>query len=464
MKFLAILRDSVREAIDAKVFYVMVGLSAFLILLALTVTFRPAEPPKAFMEKAIWLANMRAEEGALAFRDPGQILGHLLNPAGKGPFTLESVKVVEGPADSPGSRYSVIVRGQFPTAASANKVRQQPDDTLSRLRDRFGNLLGVRMVEVLDARLVQDAGRGGRAVDFELTTGPSRATRRLWKSNVSLLFGLVPLSFLDGAPLGAQLFRIENTVVNGFGAWVAILVSVIITAFFIPNMLRKGSVDLLLVKPIRRSTLLVYKYVGGLAFIFLNTSLAVGGMWLALGLRSGVWAPGFLLSIPVITFFFAILYSVSTLFGVLTRSPIAAILLTCLVWFCLFLVGLLFSIFEMQVTTEGRRAWHEAMNANRPPSERKKYEDDGLTPDERRQQQGWFANGIRKMHYILPRTSDLDQLMNRVLVSDLLFANELSGGKLDTIPITWRESLTVSIVFITLMLGLACWRFSATDY
>ncbi len=41
MKFLAILRDSLREAIDAKVFYVMIGLSTLLIGLAFTCTFKP---------------------------------------------------------------------------------------------------------------------------------------------------------------------------------------------------------------------------------------------------------------------------------------------------------------------------------------------------------------------------------------------------------------------------------------
>ncbi len=41
MKFLAILKDSFREAIDAKVFYVMVGLSLLVTLLALSLTFTP---------------------------------------------------------------------------------------------------------------------------------------------------------------------------------------------------------------------------------------------------------------------------------------------------------------------------------------------------------------------------------------------------------------------------------------
>ena len=63
---------------------------------------------------------------------------------------------------------------------------------------------------------------------------------------------------------------------------VPLLYGVIITGFFIPNMLRKGTLDLLLVKPISRWTLLLYKYVGGLSFIFLNAAVAVIGIWRSL--------------------------------------------------------------------------------------------------------------------------------------------------------------------------------------
>src|SRR5262249_51582284 len=144
----------------------------------------------------------------------------------------------------------------------------------------------------------------------------------LWPHQIGLFFGAVKLRGETQVPLVLQLFLILNYVVNGVGAWVAILVSVVIASLFIPNMLRKGTVDLLLVKPIRREVLLVYKYLGGLLFIALNTAFVVVGVWLALGLRSGVWTHHFLLSIFVITFFFAVLYAVSTLFAVLTGSAI----------------------------------------------------------------------------------------------------------------------------------------------
>src|SRR6202035_3878906 len=103
-------------------------------------------------------------------------------------------------------------------------------------------------------------------------------TRRIWYMEPSLLLGAAPMSNL-ASPLGFQLFVLASVVIY-VGSLVAILVGVVISSFFIPNMLRKGTVDLLLVKPIHRWALLFYKYIGGLTFIFINNAYAVLGMWL----------------------------------------------------------------------------------------------------------------------------------------------------------------------------------------
>ena len=59
MKYFAILKDSLLEAIDTKVFYVMAGPSALLILLALTIRFEPAGDAKEIMQVAL----AQAKEG-----------------------------------------------------------------------------------------------------------------------------------------------------------------------------------------------------------------------------------------------------------------------------------------------------------------------------------------------------------------------------------------------------------------
>src|SRR5205085_1146531 len=142
-------------------------------------------------------------------------------------------------------------------------------------------------------------------------------------------------------PPGELIYVVENYIINNIGAFIALMMGIVITAFFIPNMLRKGTVDMLVSKPIHRPVLLIYKYIGGMTFMFLNAVVAVGGIWLVVGLRSGIWTNGFLGTILTLTFFFAILYSISTLFGVLTRSSIVAILVTVLSWFTFWVSGLI---------------------------------------------------------------------------------------------------------------------------
>ncbi len=230
------------------------------------------------------------------------------------------------------------------------------------------------------------------------------------------------------------------SIVLWIGSLVTLLISVIITAFFIPNMLRKGTVDLLVVKPIHRWLLLVYKYIGGLTFVFLNTAVALLGIWLALGLRSGVWANTFLLMIFVFTFFFAILYAVSTFVSVLTRSAVVAILATCAAWFVFFVIGSVHGVFDNRRQME--------IKENIPESQR--WGDNA------------WGQAFRAIHFVTPRTTELDALGSKLLLADLV-----SGPLAEAIAlreIHWWETLTVSLAYIVLFVGVACWWFSTKDY
>jgi ABC-type transport system involved in multi-copper enzyme maturation permease subunit len=243
--------------------------------------------------------------------------------------------------------------------------------------------------------------------------------------------------------LSGAVYWIEDRLVNRWGGWIGVLAGVVITAFFIPNMLRKGTIDLLLAKPVRRWSLLLYKYIGGLSFVFLNTAFVVGGLWIVLGLRTGIWAPGFLIAILGITFFFAILYSVSTFFALITRSPIVAILMTVVVWGFLSLVGYLHQFIDVQRELEKRpeAALSEPMSTK------------------------WWAKTIDAVHFVLPRTNDLDVLTTEFISHSLLNEAERKARNItDPASLSWAESITVSVVFIALLLGLSCWRFTVKDY
>jgi ABC-type transport system involved in multi-copper enzyme maturation permease subunit len=483
MKYLAILKDSLREAIDNKVIYVMIALSLLVTLFVLTLSFKPLSAQKV-MEDAVkgrlmafggpGMGPRRAaqqrqaavqEEKAVAEKAAGEkavgekkaapvkrraqdVLPEFFD-FGRPSFTARKVEAIRGELDSPESSYRVLVALPLTTPEDAEAVRAAPAAGVQRLREFLIVAEQSGAFKVKDVRFVPDRpaaadrDKDKNTVFFELTTEPVERARLGWGHEYSLFWGAVPLG--GGAPLGFVLWT-SVTIQLWIGSMMTLLVSLIITAFFIPNMLRKGTIDLLLVKPIHRSTLLVYKYIGGLTFIFISTAVAILGIWLALGLRSGVWANSFLLMIFVYTFFFAILYSISALFGVLTRSSIVAILATCGIWFFLFLVGVLHGIGESVAMDESKR--------NVPAAERSS--DNG------------FWTVMRAMHFVLPRTSDLNDLGNDALARDFLPPTGMLGSMMreamEFRQIKWTESITVSLVFIAIMLGLSCWRFATKDY
>jgi ABC-type transport system involved in multi-copper enzyme maturation permease subunit len=446
MKFLAIFKDSLREALDTKVFLVMLCLSGVLVVIVLSLSFTPSGP-EAMMRTMLDPLNGRTTSFG-----PGG--AHIQQIGGNVQYSLSGVEPLTE-ADSPEEQsYRVTVMARhFGNIAIVlpgkpdpqRRARERKD--VKALRETFGKFGDFRAVEVTEVRpaltnnrfVAKQKNAGDQY--YEVTTRPASLTAQFWPHYPTVLFGLIPMSGLE-APLGVEVYFIEDLLVNNFGGFVALILSVIITAFFIPNMLRKGTLDLLLSKPISRPTLFVYKYIGGLTFIFLNATVAIGGVWLALGIRSGVWAPGFLLCIPVITFFFAILYAGSALFGLLTRSPTSAVLMTLGMWFLFYMVGQAYITFKVFAKIE------EAQN----------------TPPEKRITDGWWVPTVNTIHFVLPRTSDLNVLSSKVLRTGLISRAQLQNqiGELESI--TWAESLTVSLVFIGVMLSLACWRFAVKDY
>ncbi|MCX8011128.1 MAG: ABC transporter permease [Ignavibacteria bacterium] len=107
------------------------------------------------------------------------------------------------------------------------------------------------------------------------------------------------------------------------------------TSSFIPNMLEKGTIDLLLSKPISRFELLLGKFLGGVFVVFINVAYLIGAIWLLTGIKFGIWNLGFLYSIFFITFIFAVLYVLMILIGTLTQSSILAMILCYLIFFVL---------------------------------------------------------------------------------------------------------------------------------
>ncbi len=140
-----------------------------------------------------------------------------------------------------------------------------------------------------------------------------------------------------------QLFPAMNqlivTVLAIFLGVAGVFVAVMVTASMIPQTFEAGSIDLLLSKPIYRGGLFLAKFVGGCAFIAINAAYLIGGLWLILGVRFGLWNERLLLAIPLYLFLFAIYYSVSSFAGVVWRNAIVSVVIAVLFWFVCWIVG-----------------------------------------------------------------------------------------------------------------------------
>ncbi len=119
-----------------------------------------------------------------------------------------------------------------------------------------------------------------------------------------------------------------RVIIDWLLGFVMIFLGILVTASIIPDMLQPGSLHLLLSKPVSRSLLLLAKFVGGCAFVFVCASQLIIGIWLISGFRLDIWNARLLWCIPICVFQFAVFYSVSTLSGLRWRSPILAIGIT----------------------------------------------------------------------------------------------------------------------------------------
>lgn len=140
-------------------------------------------------------------------------------------------------------------------------------------------------------------------------------------------FGLsLPANAEDSA--GAIIQGAQTLLVDNIAGTFGLIFAVAATAFFVPHMVEKGAADTVFSKPVSRSALLLSRYLAGLLFVTILASVLVGGMYLGFLVNSNYGDTGFLWSIPVVVYKYAVLHAFSLLVAVLTRSSIAAILTT----------------------------------------------------------------------------------------------------------------------------------------
>lgn len=452
MKFLAMLRDSLRETLDAKLFYVMIALSLLVVVLAGSVTYRP-----------VTMKQRLEAEGALLSLALGNQPGmeHIDFRLTTDNFARLDAREEPWLGDY---RYEQELKFSLREGAGEDDARR-----MEALRKKIAPLFDPVMLEKrLQQEMFQEAEvekveqADKKALRVRITTkGTKFKGRHEWFHQPSLFFGAVDLPVRVLTMSGIITF-IATWVVGTFGAAFTMLVSIVLTASFLPNMLAKGTVDLLVTKPMSRPTLLLYKFLGGLLFMALNTAVVMAGLYVVLGLQAGVWLTTLLLLVPLYTLLFAILYSVSALAAVLTRNAIVCILLACLTWAVLFTVGWAhFGFVENR-----REGVHEGQQADEDAEARRHWAylafDAAYQLTPRYKELDWLGNKLLEQELLRPRETPADAALAKA--QQKVYAEQLE--KLDKRygSYSWGRALGVTLGFIAVMLALACWRFSVKDY
>ena len=134
-------------------------------------------------------------------------------------------------------------------------------------------------------------------------------------------------------------FMFSSLAVPIWLSWVAVILGLISTAGMIPDLIQGGTIEAILSRPIGRVRLLLTKFVGGLLFMALQVGVFSTLVFIVIGVRGGSWAPEVFLAVPIVVAMFSYLFAVCVLLGLVTRSTIAALLLTLLFWMTVFVVN-----------------------------------------------------------------------------------------------------------------------------
>jgi len=173
-----------------------------------------------------------------------------------------------------------------------------------------------------------------------------------------------------GSPLIVPFmdFIFSQFILKVWLAWGAVILALISTASVFPDFLSGGSIDLVLSKPVRRSTIFLTKYLGSLMFVFLQSLIFCGGIFLVTGLRLGAWRWPMFWAVPIVLIVFSYLYCIMVLANVVTRSVLASLLLTALAWLAIFVIQSAHSVVSTElirkqvgIDVNGERiAWYDA--------------------------------------------------------------------------------------------------------
>jgi len=275
-----------------------------------------------------------------------------------------------------------------------------------------------------------------------------------YENRITFLFGLFDTQTDAYSPLSAiGKTRIASLVVYGlmslFLGWIGVLLMIVATAGVFPTLMESGAIDVVLAKPLSRPRLFLYKYLASMVFVLIQATLFVTLTFLVMWLRWGVWAPGYLLCIPLLVLLFSYVYCVSVLVAVTTRSTVAAILVAVGAWVMFGLVHDAPGIFEVVPGLKEHQTLYRAVRAV-----------------------SWIPPKTAAIPYLAAKWSgagtSLDMFPASITANDPNFdqaqmeqARQLEQDALEVSPLA---SIGSSLLFETVFVLLAMWKFSRRDF
>ena len=152
----------------------------------------------------------------------------------------------------------------------------------------------------------------------------------------SIPFPFLSTNFIPQADF--YKFTFAQLGVGYWLAWIATIIGLVSTASIFPDFVDRGSIDLMLSKPIGRARLFFTKFLTGLMFAGMQVTVFTLASFLVIGLRGGDWEPWLFVAVPLVLIFYSYLFAVQAAIGLVTGSVIASVIGVFLFWFVVSLV------------------------------------------------------------------------------------------------------------------------------
>jgi ABC-type transport system involved in multi-copper enzyme maturation permease subunit len=186
---------------------------------------------------------------------------------------------------------------------------------------------------------------------------------------LTLTFAL-NLDIVDGSLAAGTLFGkafelhhgarpVDTVVVTGQSVFAGMLyvlgifLAVFATGSQVPNLQKRGTVDLYVSRPITRTHLLLGRFLGAVTLVTVNLLLLCGGVFVIISLKTRVWNPRFILATGLILVVFLSYLGFMYLVGVLSSSTPLSIMLP----YALYMVSLPLAAHDHIAAAMDSRFW-----------------------------------------------------------------------------------------------------------